>query len=374
MLEGRVVDLMASGIDPWHALRPRFMIAVKRMHGYARVTFPTKSYQFNLEESRLEKQSDKKLDGTSRLFRRQQGEVTMTGVAGQQPELRWSVERRLEFIEFRLYWEGRVNRGDIVDTFGVSVNQSSTDINRYIGMAPDNLAYDKSARTYVRTDAFRPKFLKPSATGYLSQLRSLVDGVIEMTDAWVGVVPDFDATPTPVRGVNSATLREVISAIRHKETIKVKYQSLSQPEPKWRWIAPHAIAFDGFRWHARAWCEESESFKDFLLSRMLETRAHRRASCDATSDADWNDYVTVEIGPHPELSQTQKDVIALDYGMHDGKVEIKTRKALLYYTLKRLGLDTDPAARAPQDQQIVLLGTTEQRKSSPPDVAGGAIQ
>jgi hypothetical protein len=31
------------------------------------------------------------------------------------------------------------------------------------------------------------------------------------------------------------------------------------------------------------------------------------------------------------------------------------RKALLYYALKRLGLDTDPAARRPQDQQIVLL-------------------
>ena len=41
--------------------------------------------------------------------------------------------------------------------------------------------------------------------------------------------------------------------------------------------------------------------------------------------------------------------------MRDGKAEIKTRKALLYYTLKRLGLDTDPEARRPQDQQIVLL-------------------
>ncbi len=195
-----------------------------------------------------------------------------------------------------------------------------------------------------------------------------------MTDAWVGVLPDFDATPTPVLVVNPATLLEVISAIRNKEAIKVKYQSLWQPEPKWRWIAPHAIAFDGFRWHARAWCEEGESIKDFLLSRMLETGAHRQAGCDASSDADWNAYVTLEIGPHPELSPIQKNVIALDYGMHDGKAEIKTRKALFYYTLKRLGLDTDPSARAPQDQQIVLLGATEQHKSFPPDVVGGAIQ
>ncbi|HMQ93243.1 MAG TPA: WYL domain-containing protein, partial [Amaricoccus sp.] len=37
------------------------------------------------------------------------------------------------------------------------------------------------------------------------------------------------------------------------------------------------------------------------------------------------------------------------------KAKIKVRRALLYYALRRLGLDTDPAARRPQDQQIVLL-------------------
>jgi hypothetical protein len=63
----------------------------------------------------------------------------------------------------------------------------------------------------------------------------------------------------------------------------------------------------------------------------------------------------LEIGPHPELSNTQKQVIALDYGMKGGAAKISVRRALIYYTLKRLGLDTDPAARQPQDQQIVLL-------------------
>lgn len=41
--------------------------------------------------------------------------------------------------------------------------------------------------------------------------------------------------------------------------------------------------------------------------------------------------------------------------MRGGKAKIKVRRALLYCALKRLGLDTDPAARTPQDQQIVLL-------------------
>ncbi|WP_247881897.1 hypothetical protein [Brucella intermedia] len=43
------------------------------------------------------------------------------------------------------------------------------------------------------------------------------------------------------------------------------------------------------------------------------------------------------------------------YGRRGGKAKIVVRKALLYYALRRLGLDTDPTARRPQDQQIVLL-------------------
>jgi hypothetical protein len=40
--------------------------------------------------------------------------------------------------------------------------------------------------------------------------------------------------------------------------------------------------------------------------------------------------------------------------MRGGKAKIHVRKALLYYTLRRLGLDRPPTGR-PQDQQIVLL-------------------
>src|SRR5690606_13034665 len=146
-----------------------------------------------------------------------------------------------------------------------------------------------------------------------------------------------------------------VGAIRRSEAIEVKYQSLSSPEPRWRWIAPHAIGFDGFRWHTRAFCLTDEAFKDFLLSRMLEIRECRESDVSAMDDRDWNTEATLEIGPHPALSETQAKVIALDYGMRGGKVKIKVRRALLYYALRRLGLDTDPDARKPQDQQIVLL-------------------
>jgi hypothetical protein len=45
-------------------------------------------------------------------------------------------ETRLEFIEFRLFWEGVLNRADIIDYFGVSVPQASNDLSRYQELAP----------------------------------------------------------------------------------------------------------------------------------------------------------------------------------------------------------------------------------------------
>ena len=273
----------------------------------------------------------------------------------EKSELRWGVAQRLEFIEFRLFWEGRVNRSNLMEQFGLSVNQASADLNRYIGLAPDNMLYDKSARTYVRSPDFQAHFSEPDASKYLAQLRSVADGILDREDAWITELPPFASAPTPVRGVNPATLRSVVGAIRRSEAIEVKYQSLSRPEPSWRWIAPHAIAFDGFRWHARAYCLTDERFKDFLLSRILKIRGSRESGVSGGDDRDWNSEVTLEIRPHPELSDTQAKVIALDYGMRGGKAKIKVRRALLYYALRRLGLDTDPGARKAQDQQIVLL-------------------
>ncbi|SHF29733.1 WYL domain-containing protein [Thermomonas hydrothermalis] len=239
--------------------------------------------------------------------------------------------------------------------FGISINQASTDLNRYLGMAPGNMVYDKSARAYVRGDRFEPLFLRPDPARYLSQLRSISDGIVTQEDTWIGQIPAFDTLHSPARGIDAGHLRAVLQAIHNRQAIEVEYQSLSSPAPRWRWIAPHAIAFDGFRWHARAWCFTDQCFKDFLLARILGIRDSRPSDVDRGQDADWHTMVTLEIGPPPGLSEAQKKVVALDYGMRNGKCKVTVRKALLYYTLKRLGLNTDPSTRSPADQQIVLL-------------------
>jgi hypothetical protein len=73
----------------------------------------------------------------------------------------------MEFIEFRLFWEDHVNRADLMETFDISRNQATHDINRYLALAPENMAYNKRLRTYEPTKSFEPQFFKPEAGGYL---------------------------------------------------------------------------------------------------------------------------------------------------------------------------------------------------------------
>jgi predicted DNA-binding transcriptional regulator YafY len=270
-------------------------------------------------------------------------------------QLNWGVERRYEFIEFRLFWQGRINRGDLMDAFGVSTQQASLDLNAYIDQANRNLVYDKSLRTYLRGKHFKPKYLKPDAEEYFAQLRAVDQGLVSAKQSWISVFPGFEATPTPARGVSPETLRDVLAAIREPAALQVTYQSMSRAEPSARWIEPHALAFDGFRWHARAFCQNDQIFKDFLLSRIVEVGGQGPVTSDPGADDAWQTEVVLKIGPHPDLSDNQRRAIEMDYGMEAGHAQIVVRRALLFYALKRLGLDTDPAARRPQDQQIVLL-------------------
>lgn len=237
------------------------------------------------------------------------------------------------------------------------------DFKAYQDLAPGNLVYDGTEKTYRPSSTFKPMFFQISADSYLMPLLTIAAGAVEPSGTWLKTIPEFHVSPLPARGVSPEVLRAVVRGLEDAQAVEVLYQSMSSPEPGWRWIEPHALANDGFRWHVRAFCQRSGTFKDFVLSRILDVRVtseRHKASSKSAEDAAWHSTVTLQIRPHPALSQAQQTAIRQDYGMDEaGLAEITVRKSMLYYTLKRLGLDTDPEARRPQDQQIVLANAAE---------------
>ena len=270
---------------------------------------------------------------------------------------RWGVERRLEFIEFRLYWEGGVNRSDIVSTFGVSVPQASKDLTLYQERAPQNAIYDKSAKRYIAGPDFEPLFDQVDADSYLERLRVKAEGLVEPGSSWIGSAPDTDVAVTPHRDVGAEVLRSVLMAIQTKRSVEVLYQSMNEtrPEAEWRRISPHALGDDGFRWHARAFCHIDGRFKDFLLPRILDARTLEGPGAPGSEDALWQTSLELSIGPHPDLKPGQKAAVEKDYGMIDGVLKISVRRAMLFYVLKKLGLLSDAHKANPHTQHIVDL-------------------
>ncbi len=117
--------------------------------------------------------------------------------------LKWGVERRLEFVEFRLFWEGSINRADLVEFFGVSVPQASKDLALYQERAPGNMDYDTREKRYVAADKFVLRFLEPDPYVYLAQLRSVAEGAVPTHDSWISTLPNADVALTLKRDITS---------------------------------------------------------------------------------------------------------------------------------------------------------------------------
>lgn len=270
----------------------------------------------------------------------------------------WGQGRRLEFIDFRLQWDGRINRSDLMNHFGISVPQASADIASYSELAPRNLSYDKSARVYIATPGFAPVFPTSSAEHYLTDLLALTTNVLAREECFIGWAPSMAIASSPARPVPAGTLVSVLRAIRSQGSLEVLYQSMSRPQPTLRRISPHGIAHDGFRWHVRAYCHSRKAFRDFVFARMLETHPADGPVVSAEDDHAWSTTVNLVLVPSPGLSPSRRRVVELDYAMTNGQAVLETRQAMLYYVLQRLGLSRDGELR-PEAQQIQLKNHAE---------------
>ena len=272
------------------------------------------------------------------------------------PSLRWSVAQRLEFIEFRLVWEGRVNRADVAERFGLTVQQATADIQTYEAHAPANIRYDRNAKTFVPADGLQPVFLRTLADRQLLQLAGIANGLVATEETWFNDLPPIGAVPTPKRHVPTLVMRWILQAMRSQSLIEIEYQSVKRPHATWRSIAPHALGHDGARWHARAWCPKNRMFRDFVLSRIAATGALSPTLVDPLLDLEWHTEVDLVLGPNPELSEGTRRSLVKEYNMTRGRLRLHTRVALAYYARQHLDLDLE---LPPERKQLVLINREE---------------
>ena len=275
-------------------------------------------------------------------------------------QVRWDLALRYRLIETVAWWEGRLTTVHLIQSFGISRQQASKDINTYITEhAPKNLTYDKQLKGYVPSKQFKPLFIDDSASAYLhllNQTHSRAPHVEGLALAYAHTM----VLEVPDRTIRPEVLRPLLKACRDSEVIEVEYVSLANPVPETRLIAPHTLIYTGMRWHVRAYCEKNREYRDFVLSRLRgQPEFERKTENLIDEDEDWNTKVAVIIEPDSRLKPEQKAIIEADFGMEDGVLIIPTRRALVKYVLQRFQIDPkklDPKAAA---QQIVVRNLDE---------------
>jgi hypothetical protein len=256
-----------------------------------------------------------------------------------------------------------------MDVFGISVPQASLDLARYMELAPENMRYDRSVRVYLAGERFKPVFNTGDPGRYLNDLLGLVSGLGSKDSSFIGWMPPVAVAPIPTRLIPVGTLVCLLRAIRTGQTVMADYQSMSRPTPSRRVLAPHAIAFDGFRWHARAYCFARKDFRDFVLARMLSVELGEPSTIDTALDTPWTNNVCLVLVPHPQLSESRRRVVELDYGMVDGEAVVECRQALLFYMLKHLGFNQPQGSSL--TKQVALKNEAELRALLPPTAEYG---
>jgi hypothetical protein len=232
---------------------------------------------------------------------------------------RWGVEQRLSFIDYVGYWEGAINRSRLMEQFGISAPQASSDLMTYQQIAPLNLRYDLSSKRYKSSPEFACVLISPDADTYLSAALNTQNSL--STD-WEGgplYSPPVDVIPVPARRVDPDLLREVLAAMRVGASVEIEYNSMNEASPDsfWRRVTPHA----------------------FVLSRCRGARDIGTPGATSAEDDLWNSYIDVVLIANPALQEGHKRAIEYDYAMNGGTTTLSIRYALLYYFDKRLQTD-----------------------------------
>jgi len=275
-----------------------------------------------------------------------------------QDFFKWDVKQRLTLLEATVFWTGELVTGFLTSTFSISRVQATKDIALYLSLRPDNLRYDRSLKRYLITEQFSPLLITGSPQECLQVLQASQSAAPPVVTL-MSNLPAVEVLALPTRRIDVTVLRPVLQAARFGLVLEIGYQSMSTPQPVTHKVLPHTLVFDGWRWHMRAFSYSHNDFRDFVLARIHQASVAGKPEKPSPVDTLWETQLTVEIGPHPGLSDSQKQAVERDFGMADGKCSSSVRAALLSYLLLSLRIGKDDYQREAMAQQIVLLNRDE---------------
>jgi len=255
-------------------------------------------------------------------------------------EMSFAQKQRLAYIDFTLYFTGMMTRSEIVQHFELGLAAATRDINLYKSLKPHNMRYDNAVKKYFIAPEFTPLFAHDAHKTLIKLAHQISNG----SDT-IGEVEFPVEKPTNLNTPNIDVIATLSQAMVQHKVVSVIYTSLSSGSGA-RELVPHSIVDNGQRWHVRAFDRKSQSFRDFVLTRLSQVSIIEDETVYAeeqAADEQWQTLLPLTLIPHSK-NISHPTAIELDFGMTDGKLIVHVRKAMAGYLLRRWNVDCSPHA------------------------------
>lgn len=254
-------------------------------------------------------------------------------MANKTNEENWAARERLRGVEMLLWWRGWAGRGDLLERFGISAAQASSDFQKYLELNGKEIFYQTSRKRYEVTANFECQLHEPVLE---EAVRLLLAGGDPGQTAVGEPSEKLAILALPKRKAGRGIERRVMMALLAGQRLQVFYHSVSSNTAAWRYLRPTALAWDGRRWHVRAWCENHQGWRDFVLGRISEAGWPQLAAEVLAPDEDWLTWETLRLRINPDLGAVAQASLKMDYGLENEVIEIRVRRALKGYLLAEM--------------------------------------
>ncbi|MDF1713272.1 MAG: WYL domain-containing protein [Akkermansiaceae bacterium] len=264
-------------------------------------------------------------------------------------EMNWAARERLRAVEVRLWWRGYVGRKELMEVFGISAAQATSDLQKYFELNEGACFYSTKRKRYEAVQEMRCVMHDPILEEGLSLVfGEMVGDCWQRERVWSGGKPGkLGVVKLPLRKGEARVERVMVLAAGRQGKVRVKYVSVKSGKSRWREMVPRTFGWDGRRWHARAYCLEKQDWRDFVLGRIAEAE-WPEGEKEVPADEAWDQWGVLRLRINPELDVVRRRGVRMDYGLESDLLEIRVREAMKPYLLAEMFLEDESEVDAPR--------------------------
>jgi len=262
------------------------------------------------------------------------------------------INERLWYIDWLLMMRGWFSRTDIMNKFKIQGAAASRDISRYKDIKDDNLFLNHSIKRYeVSRENFKP-INEINGEDIFSRLTDFDESLFLGADgALVETIPSLTNVTMGIVGITQAIL--------NNNVISISYCSMSSGNSIKK-IAPHSMFYNDLKTYVRCYDLKRSKFLDLVVGRIdsiISDNGKALPFMVKSNDHEWNDFIELHLVVHPKVKH--KEAIERDMQMVDGRKNVKVRKSLSQYWLRRWCVDCSSDASIKDGAYQLFLENNE---------------